>query len=350
MREYKHFTDRKIPLINKKKFKKAFKMNDSKYIDDLNSISSQISFYFVVTLPTTSLCLNTFALLVLFLKPSLQKTKNQMVYLLKCQYIIDTIVVINIIFNYQSSALFSYSVFTISDFTCRFFYVWNRFLIHVSSWIQVIISTDRFLSVYLLARKRTRQTKYTTLFTILTVAIALLIIDATNAFHYLDQNQCTGSVLVQISTDILSVLLRTIIPIVIMAAIDVVLVKHIKTIRRRLFTVRNGHNRSEHHFTISVVLVNFVFFFFNFPLSVSLILQNVFAITNSLSPIQNAQFNLYSSLASIFAFFFQTLEFFINVSTNRLFRKEILDTLGIVKKRRRVVGITNSYRNNIERK
>lgn len=346
MREYKHFKDRKIPL---KITKKAFKMNDSEYIENLNSISSQISFYFVVILPTTSLCLNTFALLVLFLKPSLQKTKNQMVYLLKCQYIIDTIVVINIIFNYQSSALFSYSLFTISDFTCRFFYVWNRFLIHVSSWIQVIISTDRFLSVYL-ARKQTRQTKYTTLYTILTVAIALLIIDATNAFHYLDQNQCTGSVLVQISIDILSVLLRTIIPIVIMAAIDVVLVNHIKAIRRRLFIIRSGHNRSEHHFTISVVLVNFVFFFFNFPLSVSLILQNVFANTNSLSPIQLAQFNLYSSLASIFAFFFQTLEFYINFSTNRLFRREILDTLGLVKKRRRVVGITNSYRNNIERK
>lgn len=324
-------------------------MNDSKYIDNLNSISSQISFYFVVTLPTTSLCLNTFALLVLFLKPSLQKTKNQMVYLLKCQYIIDTIVVINIIFNYQSSALFSYSLLTISDFTCRFFYVWNRFLIHMSSWIQVIISTDRFLSVYL-ARKRTRQTKYKTFYTILTVAIALLIIDAINTFHYLDQNQCTGSVLVQISTDILSVLLRTIIPIVIMAAIDVVLVNHIKTIRRRLFTIRSGHNRSEHHFTISVVLVNFAFFFFNFPLSVSLILQNVFANSNSLSPIQFAQFNFYSSLASIFAFFFQTLEFFINFSLNRLFRKEILDTLGLVKKRRPVVGITNSYRNNIERK
>lgn len=334
------------------------------YTAYLDYLADRISFYFVVTLPTTALCFNLFALVVLFAKRS-QKA-NSMVYLLKWQYVVDTIVIINILFNFQKTALFTYSTLTLSDLACRLFYWWNRFLIHLSSWIQVCMSVDRFMNVFLLRRFRIRRDKAKISYLILAVIFALLIINTCNLGHYLDvlnstlPNEtnltlvmvCTASRELQLTSDIISVLMRTLIPASIMAAIDVVLIRHVKKLKDRLFGCRS--QKSEFHFTVSVVLINGAFFFLNFPLSVSLILQNVLinssssSSKSSLSRVQTAKFNFYMTLASIFAFLFQTLEFFINMCLNRIFRKEILETLGFMNRTKMRVAafqLTTSIRN-----
>lgn len=335
------------------------------YAAYLDYLADRISFYFVVTLPTTALCFNLFALVVLFAKRS-QKA-NSMVYLLKWQYVVDTIVIVNILFNFQKTALFSYSTLTLSDLACRLFYWWNRFLIHVSSWIQVCMSLDRFMNVFLLRRFRIRRDKAKISYLILAVIVALLVINTCNLGHYLDAvnstlatNQtnltlimvCTASRELQLASDIISVLMRTLIPASVMAAIDVVLIRHVKKLKDRLFVCRS--QKSEFHFTVSVVLINGAFFFLNFPLSVSLILQNVLinpssSSSSSLSRVQTAEFNFYTTLASIFAFLFQTLEFFINMCLNRIFRKEILETLGFINNRSKIrvaaFQLTTSIRN-----
>lgn len=124
---------------------------DSEYwsfIVDLNYLSNKFTFFIVVTFLPLAVVLNLFALFVLFSKKACAD-KTSMVYLLKWQYIVDTILILNIIFVFNSGSLFDYSIATMSDLACGLSNYWKRFIYHLSSWIQVVMSLDRFMSVYL---------------------------------------------------------------------------------------------------------------------------------------------------------------------------------------------------------
>lgn len=130
----------------------------SEYEYTLNKVSNTITFYFILTLLPLALCFNSFALWVLFSKKNVDKTF--MIYLLKWQYIVDTILILNIIFNSQSLSFFSYSLQLVSDLTCRLYYLLNRFILHFSSWMQVIISLDRFMSIYLEKKLKFKRSQF----------------------------------------------------------------------------------------------------------------------------------------------------------------------------------------------
>lgn len=109
------------------------------YANQLTLITKAIPYYFGVSLPWLALICNTFTLGVLYLKKRNEKTT--MIFLLKCQYICDTIYIFNLLFNDRTftSPLFGYSLQSnVSDFICKFDTIILRFIYCTSSWMQVV--------------------------------------------------------------------------------------------------------------------------------------------------------------------------------------------------------------------
>ena len=118
--------------------------------------------------------------------------------------------------------------------------------------------------------------------------------------------------------------MRTIIPFLMMIVVDLILIRHIRESKKRVNQNRN--KKKELKFTIAVVFLNSVFIFFNFPMAVGLLYQNIPAYANpQWNQISVLKFIFYIETASLWAYMFQISEFWLNFWFNKLFRKEIID-------------------------
>lgn len=318
--------------------------------DIINYVSNQISYYHTLIFPPIALGFNMIALVTCFRKGLSQTSIG---YLLKWQYIVDSVFLINVIFFWRSIIVLGYSPTNLSDIWCRVGVLWTRFLLHLSSWIQVIITIDRFINIYLDKNVTLNTRKSIIRGTIMIIFVFVLLIAANsiNLFYSLSPipifstsnstapnativstvRSCSASYNIKFASDIISVLMRTIIPITVMIFVDIFLVWHIFNTKNKVFT--NRAHRKESHFTFSVIVLNCMFFFSNFPLSIALILQNVYVYSNTnLSALQLAQFNFFLNFAVTLSYSYQSLEFVTNFAINRLFRREVLALFQVKRK------------------
>lgn len=227
--------------------------------------------------------------------------------------------------------------------------------------IGILLKFTVLVLIFCLFKKRLKfinnRAKLT--FIIILIILTLMFVDVTNLLYSLSSTNainlmsklnetyiyngtsltCTASsISVKFTTDLISVFVRTIIPITIMGCIDIALIQYIRKSKNRLFT--NRTSRREFHFTISVVLVNTTFFIFNLPNAISLITQSVINGSNlTLSSQNQAILSFYSTLASNLAFLFQSFEFWIDFQLNKLFRNEISDAVKSLFRRKNRIGI-----------
>ena len=307
-----------------------------------NKLNTDISTYFAITTSAIGIPLNLINIIV-FTKLLHQKTN--MGFLCLCQAIIDLFLLLDFFLLTRSSPLiFPQSLDSYSDFLCRFVKYMRRLPIHLSSWMNVIITFDRFVFIlYGNGQKFKFMKKKTSLAAIIiAIFVALAILDIPNLLYYLPARKvgidgslgpvttCVATFPVLISTDILSIVFRTYIPLGFMLFFNLLMVRKIFRSSRSSFR-QTSLCRKETHFTFAVMAFDVYFFILNFPLSVFYIIYDVNYYSGVLSS-KSELGALYSMIVGLMvdvSFIVQTISFIMNFAFNKVFRQTLLQLVGI---------------------
>lgn len=174
----------------------------------------------------------------------------------------------------------------------------------------------------------------------------ILIINVTNLITYsvTDANNITSCFIsngISIATSINTNLTRVFIPFVFMLTLNLLVIWRLKSSKIRVGVVnvlqiaaasqQNGQfhkqmTNREFRFTISTLLIDFVFLFCYFPLEVNICIQlyNLFDDSITGSPIASAVLNVFTSVAQVMALGHTAVLFFVFVIFNRNFRNELI--------------------------
>lgn len=127
---------------------------------------------------------------------------------------------------------------------------------------------------------------------------------------------------IQTAQDMLYVIMRIVIPLVIMVVCSYILFKHVFKARRRI--IRGRNQKRENFFTFAITLTNCAFFVFNLPITVYYVYYYYLKYSNTrISLVGSFQFNIFFIVAYLFSYLFTLCQFWIDLTLNRVFRKEI---------------------------
>lgn len=169
------------------------------YANQLTHFSKQMIFYFFISIPPLGICLNLFALFVLYVRKN-NIDRTPMTFLLKWQYIIDTIFLVNGVFNYQSFLIFGYDIQRMSSVACKLDSLGIRWIMQLSAWIQVVICIERLFKAYLSPKFGFKLNKKCIIALILSIMIVLVAVNVNNLFRdfipVFSDNVTNGSVII----------------------------------------------------------------------------------------------------------------------------------------------------------
>ena len=307
----------------------------------LNELSTDISTYFVITSSAIGITLNLLNIIVF---SRLMHQKTNMGFLCTCQALIDLfLLLITLLLARSSPFIFPDSLDTFSDPMCKFIKYIRRLPLHLSSWMNVIITFDRFIFIiYGNGQKFKFMKKKSSLAAIMAVIFtSLAILDIPNLMYYLPsrtvspdgtigpETSCIAPFPALISSDMISIFFRTYIPLCLMILFNLLMIRKIFNKNRSSFK-QSSLCRKESQFTIAVMSFDAYFFILNFPLSVFYIFYDVHFYSGELS--SNAEYAaLYNLLLNVmvnFSFCVQTFSFFMNFAFNKVFRQTLLQLVG----------------------
>lgn len=168
-------------------------------------------------------------------------------------------------------------------------------------------------------------------------------------FFYILQNQtssslnstsltCAGPLIVTASADLISAILRTLLPFGFMLVLNILMSKKILFKSHLVFfkSKQVSKSRRERQFTMCVLAMNTVFLVLNFPEAIGYILRNAL-LTFQKPSFETVQiFNFYWMLAYVFATSNYIVTILSNLSFNKIFRKEFYHIL-------KFLGNSNKY-------
>lgn len=151
-----------------------------------------------------------------------------------------------------------------------------------------------------------------------------------NLFFYVKKNgKYDGDILFYVSSDIISILVRTYIPSTIMLIFNTIMIRRILKNNRNISN-QTASNRKENQFTVAVIAFDVYFFILNFPLSLFFVFFDINLYSNALQgdKLFNAYYNLIYTITFDISFCKQTFSFFMYSACNKLFRNELLSIIG----------------------
>ena len=309
---------------------------------DLNTYSTEITNYTVNVIIPIGLVFLSLSIFV-FSRKNLNKTNMGFLYTWQCGA--DMAAILIYFLFIRISFGIGAQVSNLSDFSCRILGLVSRTSIHLPSWINVIISFDRFIQVHYRGRIVWIKSKIKLTVLILTTLFGIMICNIPNMLRSLKETQfqirinntlanrtlwiCTFSDELTLATDILSTIVRTYLPFVLISTFNLILVKELFLSKVNL---KMKNQRKEIQFTIVVLLISIAFFLFNSPISIVFIINNLFRFNESVRPFINSQLlSFVLNITTNLAYWYQCLNFFFNLMFNSLFRDEVLIILRIKK-------------------
>ena len=156
---------------------------------------------------------------------------------------------------------------------------------------------------------------------------------------------CTQSSIANLVTNLISNLMRVFIPFTVMVILNLLVVRNLKKSKSRVGAAnvaqiasqnnQNGRQISnrQFRFMVSTLIVDFMYLIFYLPIAVSLTVTTNNMFSNSLTsdPVANEMYNIYSSLAQMFALGHSSVLFFLFLIFNRIFRVELIILLRLDK-------------------
>ena len=292
------------------------------------SLNNDISNYFVIVSSSIGIPLNLVSILVF---SRFINKKNNMGFLYISQSVVDIILFLTWLLVMRSSPLmFPQLPENVSKSACKVVRFFRRLTLHYSSWMPVIITFDRLIFVLYDNDERFKfmKKKSSLACIILTVFTVIAILDIPNFFFYLPDQisaQCIAPFGIVLSSDLISISLRTYIPFILMIIFNVIMMRKILE-TSRIVAKRNSLKRKGYQLTFAAMAFDVYFFVTNFPLSVYYIVYdiNLYSGAFSLDPEYGAYINMVFWIFVDVSFVDQTFSFFINLAFNKLFRKELL--------------------------
>lgn len=306
---------------------------------NLNNFVGRINAIFVVIEMSLGIPLNLVSMFIFF---RLMRNKTNMGFLGIIQCITDLLILSVFSVLYRSNAyLFQTNWINLSNASCKLLSFLRRFMVHMSSWMRVIITLDRFVFILFGYRNHFRHMKSKTFLTIfiLIVFFFLAVFDIPNLFFYLNiKSTCTADYSIIVLSDMTSILFRTYLPFAIMLVLNISMMLTIAKVKRSRGIWNDSVSRREYKFTIAVIVFDVSFFFYNFPQSIYFIFNDINLYSGAFAdPLFNAKYNVVYMVVSNLSFLEQSLSFFMFFGFNKVFRNELLSLF-----KRKRIGFDNS--------
>jgi hypothetical protein len=247
------------------------------------------------------------------------------------QSIIDGLRILNTMYIQFPTAL-GQDFTTWSEFMCKFANFFQRVVAHLCSWILVLITIDRMMSIlYSLKYKQITGTKYS--YTCLCfIFIILSAINWSNFSFSLVANQINvnNQIIVTRSCvlpsqfsaylNIVGFMVRAVVPFIIMFICNLVLIYELYSQKKRV----NKLSRKDFNFALTIVAINYLFFIFSMVLN----FQQAWTLFPQSNTDEQRALSLLLNRAGVyFNLIFYSFTFFFYLKFNSIFRKEVLRML-----------------------
>lgn len=305
-----------------------------------------LNFYFSAAILPFGMIFNGLSSLI-FNRQRLNKTT--MGFLYGHLTVIDSISLLTGLVLVQFLPSLNINVMFESNVVCKLGQFTLRVVQNLSSWIQVLISLDRYLNVCHPNRFLAMRKRKTLALIMLGTTLFVLAINVENLFFYVTRRQvfvvdlnttfvvkrCTADPAITFASDLITAFMRTWIPFCVMAFFSWRTTRQLWLSKKRI--LRTDSLKRERQFSLTVMLFNVLFFSFNAPVSISLILTNVYKYFPALTTPEAIQaLELFKSISFSFSYFYQSITFFVNFLFNKIFRQEVQQIVSSLKKRMQI--------------
>ena len=267
--------------------------NNTNYADVLNNVTNIINLYYSAIVIPIGVILNL-ATIFIFARSSSVTKKNTILSLLYIGLsIYDILALLNSILFAQLLPSLNIYLVKFSNANCIALSWYRKSVIQSPSWIQVIITLERYLSICYPNKFGLFKRKRNVIGMFLTVIVTLTVVNMGQAWYYLnnsyyvyndDDNSslvplnttsvCTSSTAVSLLTDIINVLFRFLFPITIMIVLNVLISRRLYESKKRSGLI-NRSLTQERNYTFTVFGFNVLFFVLNLPWSVYYVLNHI---------------------------------------------------------------------------
>lgn len=292
-------------------------------IDILNQATRKLNDYFTIAFASVGIPGNLLSAIV-FARLIAKKSNMGLLYSAQC--LVDlTSVLIALFLTRGPFLLFSANFASQNDALCKLTMFMRRFPLHASSWMAVLTAFDRFTFVFYEQYFRFMKNKLILATIIIVILTLVTIINVPNLLYYWVPYLpgCTADFSVVISSDVISVMLRTYIPLAIMLVFNAIMIR--KVSQKSLVKKGTTRRRGEHHFTMAVISFDVIFFLTHFPLSIFYILYDIKLYSNDFQTdaYSAAVYNLVFNVVINVSLLDQMFSFFTYFAFNKLFRNEL---------------------------
>jgi len=304
-------------------------MNNLSYSDYTYSFSHEVYLYGSIFFVPVGLTLNLIQLMV-FNGKDFRKNKSNMGFLMKVFVVADSMALFWNFVIYQSIIGLNISLF--SSFTCALFLYLSLTIQQIPLFFQTFITFVNYLSVvYPSQYARLNKKKYLSYCFVLIVCFVLLL-NAPSSFRYLNKTivqrtSCDSTYLINLITTIQTALVRFFLPFLVISTLNLF------TLRRMIKSKCNLRISlvNERRFAFVIEILGFIFVLFNFPFCLLQILHTVFECVLNYSFNSNiiVTLRVWRELSRAFAWLYYGMGFFINISFNRIFRKNFFKLISI---------------------
>ena len=300
--------------------------------DEFKYILYRFNFYSMVVLIPIGIVGNIISLFI-FTRPSFnQKTNTGRLYSLLCVVNLITIVFVTAFKNVDSFMTFRI-VLPLSTEV----YI-ERILYQCLSWIQVVISVDRFIAVlYPVKGVRLMSKKWILYSIIFGLFVVINLVNSPYFFrktYFVKYNNKTVILADQMTSEIVIITyniqnyIRFYIPYFIMVIVDVMVVIRLKKLntdlnQRRIRLSSVSTNRSS-RFTRNTILIDLIYLIFNLPSTFFGIYITICFFNKGKISLPALYSNLLIIFFTLFSFFYLSLIFLLFVVFNKIFRTEFI--------------------------
>ena len=219
-----------------------------------------------------------------------------------------------------------FDIRVVSNIACKIDFYFLYVLPSISAWMLVIISLDRFVSIFkpfkFLYRKKPKFQLMVCLFLIIINTILFIpILVLTNIDYSFENNETSGANMTcimaeELVIDWIYVILCTFIPFIIMLISTILTLKILFQSRKNQAT-NNSLKKKDVKFAFTSILLNILFFILTFPFNFYMIIEILIEIDYFVDNI------IYDSLSILYYLNYGTL-FYVSYIVNTSFRREFI--------------------------
>ena len=312
-------------------------LNISNGVINLTAATLSLQYYGCLTLVNIGLVANVLNIIV-SMRKELQKNTMGFYNILISVFNILSLIFVGYI-NFFPQTIGQESYLTRSDYNCKLILYLSKIFPPMASWLNVMVSLDRLLCVYNISRFKFINDKRKLLLIALGLFVTIAAISVSNllfsvqieaafdsTINQITQNRvCTANERVKLVRDTLGTITRIILPVILPFVINALLIYKLVTFRHMAGISRSLRN--EYQFVFTIIIFNCVCFIMEMPVLISVIFVNKYGYNETLiSRTSNA--SAIASFAYVCSYitgsFLFVCLFFVNVATNRIFRKECI--------------------------